>query len=80
MTPSPLLEHVVDDRLRDRHPLVGLGALAPADRLGNEQAGLVLEQDRAAVGTDRFEDQLEDLGRERVDVEDVADGLGRRGT
>ena len=71
-----LLQDVVDDRLRDGHPLVGLGRLAPSHRLGDELAGLVLEQDRAAVGADRLEDQLEDLGREGVDVQDVADRLG----
>ena len=77
MTPWPLLEHVVDDRPRDRHPLVGLGRAPPADGLGDELARLVLEQDRAPVGADRLEDQLEDLGQQRVDVEDVADRLGR---
>ena len=48
----------------------------PAHGLGDELAGLVLEQDRTAVGPDRLEDQLEDLRQERVDVEDVADRLG----
>ena len=75
--PLPLLEDVVDDRPRDRHPLVGVGRPAPADGLGDELAVVVLQQDRAPVGADRLEDELEDLGQERVDVEDVADRLGR---
>ena len=33
--PLPLLEHVIDDRPRDRHPFVGLDGFAPADGLGN---------------------------------------------
>ena len=74
--PLPLLEHVIDDRSRDGHPLVGVGGIAPADGLGHEVAALVLQQDGASVGPDRLEDELENLGQERVDLEDMADRLG----
>ena len=49
---------------------------SPADGLGLEVASVLEEEDGASVGSDGFEDELEDLGEEFVDVHDVADGLG----
>ena len=34
--PLSLLEHVIDDRPRDRHPFVRINGFAPADGLGNQ--------------------------------------------
>ncbi len=72
-----LAEHVIDDRPRDLQPLVGLGGPSPADGLGDELAGLVAEQDHAAVGADRVENELQNLREQRIDLDDAADRLRR---
>ena len=76
--PLPLVQDVVDDGARDPHPLAGvLDRPPPADRPGGQRPLVVEEQDRAAVGPDRVEDELEDLRQQGVGVEDVADRPGR---
>ena len=45
--------------------------------LGMSKPGFVSEENGAAVGADRFKDQIEDQRREGVDIKDIADGLSR---
>src|SRR5262249_30242694 len=70
------LEDIVHDRPADRDLLVAVDLFTPADRLGLVLATVgVAEHDAAAVGADRFEDQLHDPFEELIGVQDVAGGL-----
>ena len=72
------LDHVVEDRLADRDPLVGADALARAADLRLQRfGGRVQQHDAAAVGLDPLEDQFHDPVQQLVDVQRVADGQGR---
>ena len=71
------LDHVIEDRLADGDPPVGVGALAGAADLRLE--GLVQrvhEHDAAAVRLDPLEDQLHDPLEQLVDVQRVAHRQG----
>ena len=76
--PLPLLEDVVDDRPRDRHPLVGLGRARASGRPWGRalpDSSLSRIAPRSAPIDSKTSSRI--WGRERVDVEDVADRLGR---
>ena len=72
--PLVLLQHVVDDRLGDRHPVVRSHLLTGAADFGNERLfHRVHEHDAAAVGLDPFENVVHDPLQQLVDVRRLAD-------
>ena len=73
-----VFDDIIENRLRNGDPLVGLHAAAVATDLGHELLRLrVLEHDAAAIGVDPFKDHVHDPRQQLVDVERVAHGQGR---
>ena len=88
--PLLLAQHVIHDRAADGDLFLAVDAIAPAQRLGLKLGAIqhgrsgrclahrrLAQHDAAAVGVEGAKDQLQDALEELIEVEDVADGLGR---